>query len=141
MWQKSYSKTFNGINPQQIWQVWEDINNWHTWNPGVEYCKLEKSFSTGNSFILKPLGTPPVNIQLVAVEKNRLFTDCTRFPGAKMYGNHQMEETDEGLKITTTMTITGPFGFLWRKLIGEKIVAKTHQQTEALVARARQYAN
>lgn len=139
MWQKSYSKTVQDIKPKAIWQVWTDINNWHTWNPGIEFCKLDNPFAVGNSFTLKPIRASPVQIELVAVEENRLFTDCTRFPGAKMYGSHEMEETSNGLKLTRTMTITGPLGFLWRKLVVEKIVAKTQQQTDALIARAREY--
>jgi hypothetical protein len=137
MWQKSYSKTFPDVTPEDIWNIWTDINNWHTWNPGIEYCKLDKPFAVGNFFTLKPQGASAVQIKLVAVEENHLFTDCTRFPGAKMYGRHEMEKTPKGLKLTTTMTITGPLEFLWRKIVGEKIVAKTPQQTEVLVARAR----
>lgn len=141
MWQRSYSKVFQNVKPEDIWQTWTDINNWHAWNPGIEFCKLENPFAVGNSFTLKPIGTSAVEIQIVAVEKERLFTDCTHFPGAKMYGMHEMQETPEGLQLTTTMTITGPLGFLWRKLVGEKIVAKTPEQTKALVERARKNDN
>lgn len=141
MWQRSYSKVFPDIKPEDIWHIWTDINNWHTWNPGIEYCKLEQPFAVGNFFTLKPVGAPAVQIQLVAVEKNHLFTDCTRFPGANMYGMHEMQETPEGLRLTTTMTVTGPLGFLWRKLFAEKIVAKTPEQADALVARARKNGN
>lgn len=139
MWQKSYSKTFPDVKPEVIWKIWTDINNWHTWNPGIEFCKLDQPFIVGNFFTLKPLSASAHQIQIVAIEKNRLFTDCTRFPGAKMYGHHEMEETSDGLKLTTTMTITGPLGFLWRKIVGEKIAAKTPEQTDALVALARKH--
>jgi hypothetical protein len=39
-----------------------------------------------------------------------------------MYGEHLLEETPEGLKITTTMKVQGVLGFLWRKLVAQKIV-------------------
>jgi hypothetical protein len=137
MFQHTYSKTFKKITPEMVWKVWSDVNTWTTWNPGTDLCKMDQPFEVGNYFTLKPSGAPPVKIQLVEVEENYLFTDCTRFPGAKMYGKHEVIETPEGVQLTTTLTITGPLGYLWRKIVGEKIVAKTPEQTEALVARAR----
>lgn len=138
MWQHTYSKVFPDVNPESIWHVWTDINNWHAWNPGIEYCKLSQPFAVGCYFTLKPKGAPAVKIQLVEVAENHKFTDCTSLFGAKMYGMHELKVENEGISLTTTMTVTGPLGFLWRKFLGEKIAAKVPEQTEALVALARQ---
>ena len=139
MWQQTYSKVFQDVNPENIWHIWTDINNWHAWNPGIEYCKLEQPFAIGSFFTLKPIGAPEVKIKLVEVVKHHKFTDCSVFPGAKMYGMHELKEEVDGMRLTTTMTITGPLDFFWRKLLGEKIAAKVPAQTEALVVLARQY--
>lgn len=139
MWQQTYNKFFQDVNPESIWQVWTDINNWHTWNPGIEYCKLDQPFAVGSFFLLKPVGVAAVKLQLVEVEEKRKFTDCTFLFGAKMYGMHELKAEDNGLNLTTTMTIIGPLEFLWRKLLGEKIAAKVPVQTDALVAIARQH--
>jgi hypothetical protein len=45
----------------------------------------------------------------------------TRFPLAKMFGEHRFEETSEGLKITTTMTMYGILSKLWVKLVAQEI--------------------
>lgn len=39
-----------------------------------------------------------------------------------MYGEHTFEETPNGLKLTTTMTVKGILSFLWVKIVAEKIV-------------------
>lgn len=137
MWQRSYSKEFQDIKPTAIWNVWTDINNWSTWNPGIEYCTLSEPFSIGSSFILKPLGAPAVHVKLVAIEPHRMFTDCTFFLGAKMYGMHEIAKTEKGITLTTTISVTGPLGFVWRNLVGKKIAAKLAEQTDALIERAR----
>lgn len=139
MWQQTYSKVFQDVDSESIWHVWTDINNWHAWNPGIDYCKIDQPFVVGNFFILKPIGAPALKIQLIEVEKKHKFTDCTFLFGAKMYGKHELKKEDNGIKLTTTMTIVGPLSFLWRKLLGEKIAAKAATQTEALVALARQH--
>lgn len=53
-----------------------------------------------------------------------------------MDGIHEMEETKDGLKLTTTIQISGPLSFLWRKLVADGIVKTLPEQTEALAALA-----
>jgi Polyketide cyclase / dehydrase and lipid transport len=137
MWQRTHRKTFHDITPAAVWHAWSDINNWATWNPGIEYCTLTEPFIRGSRFTLKPLGAPAVQVELIEVEPQRTFTDCTFFFGAKMYGKHTIEENEKGITLTTTVTITGPLGFVWRTLVGNKVVAKLPEQTEALIERAR----
>src|SRR5579872_5111237 len=134
MWQQTYSKVFQDIKPETIWRIWTDINNWPLWNPGIEYCELDEPFAKGSHFTLKPIGAPKANLQLVEVEENYKFMDCSSLPGAKMYGLHELIIENDGVRLVTTMTIKGPLTFLWRKLLGEKIMAKIPSQTENLVS-------
>lgn len=132
MWIKSHATQFKGIKKEVFWKLWTDINNWHLWNPDIEYCKLDQPLAVGNYFTLKPKGMGSVQIQLVEIVPNRKFTDCTKFPGAKMYGIHEIVENKEGVTLTTTVKIVGPLGFLWRILVGQKVANKLPQQMENL---------
>ncbi|MBN9342800.1 MAG: hypothetical protein BGO76_07670 [Caedibacter sp. 38-128] len=136
MWSKSYSNTFKNLKKERVWALWEDVNNRHKWDLDSEYCKLEDSFEVGAKFILKPIGAPVIQIEIIDVRKNHKFTDRTRFWGAIMDGIHEMEETKDGLKLTTTIQISGPLSFLWRKLVADGIVKTLPEQTEALAALA-----
>jgi hypothetical protein len=122
MWTRSYSIVTKEVTKEQMWQLFADVNNWHKWDKGIDYAKMEGNFEKGNMFELKPKGGPKVKIKLVETTPNRSFTDFTKFPLAKMYGQHTFEETSEGLKITTTMSINGPLAFLWRKIVAQDIV-------------------
>src|SRR6188768_134807 len=102
MWTKSYTHVFNNIEKGKIWALWTDVNNWHKWNPGIEYAKLEGNFEVGNSFTLKPKKGPTVNIKIVEVIEGLKFTDCTSFPGAEMFGIHELIEEADGIRLTTT---------------------------------------
>ena len=138
MWIRTYSKTYSNITADAIWNRWSDINNWHEWNPGVEYCKLHGPFAVGSHFMLKSKGGPEVKIELFEIEKGKKFTDCSTFPGAKMYGIHEIEETPDGLKLITTLKVTGWLTYLWVFILAKKIVAKVPEQTDNLVELARQ---
>jgi hypothetical protein len=143
MWTRTFSKTYQNVSSDAIWNIWSDINNWHQWNPGVEYCKwddslVESVFVKGSAFILKPKCAPKTKIELIEVEKGKNFTDCTKFPGARMYGIHEIEDSPAGLKLTMTMRVEGWLSCLWIFLVAKKIVAKIPEQTDNLVELSKQ---
>ncbi|OCA71841.1 polyketide cyclase [Chryseobacterium contaminans] len=122
MWKKSYSVLTKEVTKEQLWKLTTDINHWKDWDDTVEYSNLSGTFKEGNSFILKPKGSPKVKIKLIEVIPFKKFTDLTSFPLAKMYVEHIYEETENGLKITITMTVTGLLSKLWIKLVANDIV-------------------
>ncbi len=137
MWIKTYSKTFQDIRAQDIWQIWTDVNNWAQWHGDLDYCKMEGNFAVGNHFMLKPKGMKAVKILLTEIVEGHHFTDCTAFPGAKMYDTHSLEATPEGLKLTNTLVVTGPLKWLWIKLVADNVAATVPDEMETLVKLAR----
>ena len=122
MWQKTYSVITKEVTKEQIWKLTTDIDNWKNWDNTVEDSKLLGDFKVGSFFMLKPKGGPKVKIKLIEIEPYKKFTDLTKFPLAKMYGEHFYEETKDGLKITVTMTVKGLLSFIWVKLVAKDIV-------------------
>lgn len=122
MWTKSYSIVTKEVTQEQMWKLFADVNNWHTWDQGIEFAKLEGKFEKGNFFTLRPKGGPNVKVELLETIENQMFLDVTKFPLAKMYDKHTFEETPQGLKITNTIIVKGVLYFLWRKLVAQNIV-------------------
>jgi len=137
MWTKTYSTTVKGIPVNRLWSVWSDVDAWHTWQPDLDHAKLDGVFAAGSTFQLKPKGGPRVRIALVTVEPNRRFVDVTRFPLARMYGEHQFIARGDDIEIRTSISVEGALGFLWRKLVGEGVARSLEEQTRGLIARAR----
>jgi hypothetical protein len=54
-----------------------------------------------------------------------------------MYGAHEFIARGDEVEIRTSVTVEGPLGFLWRKLVGEGVAKSLPEQTRGLVARAR----
>lgn len=136
MWSKTYSTVTTEVTKEQMWKLFQDVNNWHTWDEGIEFAKMEGKFIKGNFFTLRPKGGPNVKIQIVETIENQMFLDFTKFPLAKMYGEHQLEETPNGLKITNTITVKGILGFLWRKIVAQKIVDDFPKDIQAQIKAA-----
>lgn len=137
MWSKSYSKTVRGLKASQLWEVWTDVNQWHTWQDDIEYAQIEGEFKQGNIFRFKPKGGPNFNIELTRVEPNSVFVDLTRFPLAKMYDVHELIDRGDELEIKTTVSIEGPLSFIWRKIVAENVADGMREQTERLIQKAK----
>ncbi|MDF0607099.1 hypothetical protein HZU77_015855 [Neisseriaceae bacterium TC5R-5] len=137
MWSKTYSKKITGVQAEDVWEVWTDVNQWHTWQPDIEYAKLNGDFKVGNTLKFKPKGGPDLSIEIVKLEPGRQFTDLTYFPGARMFDSHELISHKDGLEIRTTISINGFLSFLWRKIVAEDVANGMEIQTEALIERAK----
>lgn len=134
---RSHSKVYQGIEKEDVWRLWADVNHWPSWHGDLDYCKMEGDFVVGNHFKLKPKGAPAVKIKLIEIEEGQKFTDCTRFFGAKMYDTHRVEEIAEGLLLSNILIVTGPLKFLWIKLVAQHVADTVPQEMDALVELAR----
>jgi hypothetical protein len=136
MWSKIYSKRVKGLSAGQVWKVWSDVNQWHTWQDDIEYANLEGEFKSGNVIRFKPKGGPRINIVLTKVEPDTVFVDVTSFPLSKMYDAHELIYHGDELEIRTTLSISGPLSFVWRKLVAEHVADGMRAQTEKLIEQA-----
>ena len=138
MWQTTHELIVKDVTKEQIWSTWSDVNRWHQWDRDIEFTKLSGLFQEGNQFELKPKDGPKVTIHIVKCDPLHGFTDLVHFPLAKMYSIHSMEEMPQSLKVVHTIRVEGLLGWLWRKLVAQKIADGMPEQTELLVKTAKQ---
>jgi hypothetical protein len=137
MWSRTYSQKVKGLSAEHLWEVWTDVNQWHTWQDNIEYADLDGEFAAGKSFLFKPKNGSAISIELTEVEPRRNFTDVTRFPLAKMRGTHEIIERGDELEVKTTINIDGLLSFVWRKLVAEEVANGLKVQTEKLIERTK----
>jgi hypothetical protein len=88
----------------QIWALWQDVNNWPSWDVGLERCAIEGDFVAGNSFTLRPHGAPDeIRAELVEVKPHEGFTDETRLPFGVLRASHAFSAGSDGNKVTHTI--------------------------------------
>lgn len=133
MWTKSFSKEYKGIKKEDVWKIWQDVNHYSVWHSDLDYCKLDGNFQVGNFFRLKAKGAPEVKVHLLKIHENKSFLDVTHFPGAKMYDNHEITETNEGLRISSTISVKGLLAFLWIHLVAKNMAASVPHEIENMV--------
>ena len=121
------------ISKEEIYNKWSDINNWHTFNDDIAYAKLDGEFKEGNFFTLGLKSGQKVKIELIKVEKNKSFTDLTKFPLAKMYGIHEIIEKDGKVEMKATIKIEGLLSFLWEKIVAKGVADKLGDDMDRLI--------
>ena len=40
MWIKSYSKVYQNIKKEDVWQIWSDVDHYTQWHDDLDYCQL-----------------------------------------------------------------------------------------------------
>ena len=134
---KTYSETTKEVTQEQIWKLISNVNHWKNWDNTIENAEIHGDFKAGTFFTLRPKGGPNVKIELVEVKPNSYFKDLTKFPLAKMYGEHFYENTKDGLKITITMRNSGPFAFLWNLIVMKDIVSHLPEDIKTQISEAK----
>ncbi len=54
--------------PTQIWRIWEDVENWKTWDQQIELSQIDGPFQTGTTGSTKFVSTPLFKTLLTKVE-------------------------------------------------------------------------
>lgn len=134
---KTFSTITKEITAEQIWKLMTDVNGWKRWDTSVDYSELHGEFKAGIFFTLKPKGAPKIKVQLLEVRSPFYFKDVTNFLLAKMYDEHLYEDTSEGLKITSTLTMHGPLAFLWNKIVMKNIVGHLPEDIKLQISEAK----
>jgi hypothetical protein len=137
MWTRSYSTVVKDVSAARLWQVWSDVDRWREWQDDIEEARLESPFEDGGVIHFRPKGGPTLKLGLLDVRAGTAFTDVTRFPLARMYDAHELEERDGGVEVRVRMWLEGPLAFLWRRLVAEKVAGGLPEQTARLIERAR----
>lgn len=129
----SISKTVEGVSAKEVFALWADVNNWHRFNHGIKYARLEGDFVVGSSFVLGLLDDREVSLKLTEVTTDKSFTDVTKFPLAKMYGIHEIVQENGKITLTATIKIDGVLSFLWKKLVAQKVADKMEDDINSLI--------
>lgn len=137
MWVDSFSKIYDNVKAEVVWDIWADVNNWSKWHGDLDYCRMEGAFVEGNHFFLKPKGVSEVKIEITEIDEMHKFTDCTKFFGAKMYDTHIIEEVDDQIRLTNQVVVVGPLKWLWVWLVAKNVAKDSESQLDQLVELAR----
>lgn len=123
-------------SPKAIWEIWQDVANWNTWDHGIEFSSIDGPFERGTSGTLKPKGGPLVHTKLTHVEPMKEFIDEAKLPFTRIIVSHFLREVGEKTEVTHQIEMKGVLAFLFAYLIGRTMKKNLPREMEAMVKKA-----
>ena len=126
-------------SPKAIWDIWQDVSNWNTWDHGIEFSTIDGPFREGAKGTLKPKGGPLVHTTLTAVEPMKMFVDESKLPLARIIVSHFMNESNGKTIVTHQIEMNGPLAFVFAFLIGRTMKKNLPQEMKAMIEKAEKH--
>ncbi|HEY8633761.1 MAG TPA: SRPBCC family protein [Candidatus Dormibacteraeota bacterium] len=97
----------------KVWKVWSDTSTWGEWNPNVTTMELHGPFATGSTAIMHTKAGQHHKMRIVEVQAGRGFVlETNVIPGTSFRFNCRVEPVGAETKISQTVEVKGPLGFL-----------------------------
>jgi uncharacterized protein YndB with AHSA1/START domain len=136
MWEAEHSIT-TSARPEQVWQLWADVECWSEWNGDIAQVELDRSFAAGGRIVMTPFGQDPIELRIAEAVEPELFVDEADFGDIVVRTTHRVERLDhERSRVTYRMEISGPAADTLGPQLGPAISADFPETLAALVARA-----
>lgn len=123
-------------SPEAIWEVWQDVPNWNTWDHGIEFSTIDGPFKAGTSGTLKPKEGPLVHTKLLAVQPKKMFVDEAKLVLARIIVSHFLTELNGKTHVTHQIEMTGLLAFFFAIVIGRNMKKTLPQEMVAMVKKA-----
>lgn len=121
---------------EMIWSIWEDVENWNSWDHGLEFSTLDGPFKTGTTGTLKPKGGPVIKTTLTKVDPMNAFVDEAKLPLTTILMYHKIEEGNDNLKITNRVEMYGFFAPFYAILLGRDLKKNLPTEMRAMIKKA-----
>ncbi len=109
--------------PEAIFRIYEDVKNWHTWDPDTKQATLDGPFRAGASGKLVPTKGNTVPMVLTEVEVGRSFTVESRIPMFRMVFEHTLQTNDSGTEVVHRITFSGLLSLILGPMLAKQLNA------------------
>jgi hypothetical protein len=104
--------------PSAFFAKWADLDTWPEWNADMEWIRMDGPFVQGGTGVLKPKGGPKVRFVIETLIDGEAFVDVSKLPGGRLIFDHRVRATASGTAVDVTITMRGPLGWLWKRVMG-----------------------
>lgn len=121
--------------PMQVWNIWQDVENWKTWDEQIELSRIDGPFQAGTTGCTKFVGTPLFKTLLTQVEPYKLVIQETYLSFAKVISYQTMKQVDGKTEVTFQVEIRGPLSLFYTCLSSRFIKKKIPAEMEEMLKR------
>jgi polyketide cyclase/dehydrase/lipid transport protein len=136
MWTTEYTQS-TAVSPEALWALLSDVNNWGSWNQGIETITMDGPLALGTTFRMKPPGEDTVTSTIAELQENRVLTDVTDMGELTIRVVHRLDPRADGnTAVIYRVEVTGPAAAAIGEEVGTAISADFPDVISALIAAA-----
>lgn len=95
-------------SPEDVWNLWEDVPNWPSWDTELEWSRLNGKFAVGTTGTLKPKGWFSSTFTISQIIPHISHSETTHMPLTSLVFTHRLDKTnDKQVRITHSLKVSG----------------------------------
>lgn len=106
---------------ERVFQIYEDVQNWHTWDPDTKQAFLEGPFRVGSRGRLTPPKGMTVPMLLTQVEPGKCFTVESKIPLFRMLFEHELVPMKGATEVIHRVTFSGFLSFVLGPMLSRQL--------------------
>lgn len=107
--------------PENIWDIWTDVENWADWDKELESARLkDQVFDLGAKGVLRPKSGPASSFVVSEYEPTKGYAFTTQLPLCELVVRRQLNERGDGLEFTHEVSFIGPLSSVFGRLLGRR---------------------
>jgi hypothetical protein len=106
---------------ERLFKIYEDVANWHAWDPDTKRASIEGPFAAGTRGSLTPTKGNTVPMLLTKVEPNSCFTAECKIPLFRMVFEHELVPQGASVKVVHRVAFSGVLSALLGRMLVKQI--------------------
>jgi hypothetical protein len=108
-------------HPESIFSIYEDVRNWHTWDPDTKEAELDGPFQVGSRGRLTPTRGHTIPMLLTQVERGRRFTVESKIPLFRMRFEHELHPAQGATEVVHRVTFSGLLSLILGPMLSKQL--------------------
>jgi uncharacterized protein YndB with AHSA1/START domain len=109
--------------PATVFRIYQDVHNWHTWDPDTKQATLDGPFQVGSRGRITPPKGMTVPMLLTQVEPDRCFTVESKIPLFGMLFEHELTPLAGATEVIHRVSFSGLLSYLLGPMLCKQLNA------------------
>lgn len=119
---------------ERVFSRWARPASWPEWDAEVREVTFAGPARVGARGRMRPASGPAASFVVTEFEPNRVFTNASSLPGAKLVFAHVVSPTPEGSSVEVIVRVEGLLAPLWKRILGRSLAHAARSSVIGLLA-------
>ena len=121
------------VIPSRVFNAWADPVAWPYWDLSIKSVQFIGPMELGSTGRLIPTAGPPSKFTITDLVADRVLTNTSRLPGARLDFIHQVEPRVDHHVVSVAVHIVGPLARMWSGLLRSSLAESAPTSVNGLV--------